>query len=342
MSVTIKDVARVADVSISTVSNVLNGKRKSFNAETHERVIQAVQQLGYHPNRIARSLVTKAAHVIGFCFGANTKTLYQSSYLVELLDGVMNVAEDAGYNIMLYTRLDDNADDRHINSFLDQSIDGLVIVAPAPNNPLPDRLAALGLPIILIGMEAPGSRFSYIDVDNVKGAEIALEHLWKLGHRRIAHIGGQEIQRSAQQRAQTYRQFMADHYQPIPPEWNVWTKFNYETGREAALQILSAPERPTAIFAANDHIALATVAVANERGLCVPEDLSIIGFDDIREAEMSQPSITTISQPIREISVKATQWLLENTNPLQTSLLQEVVSPELVVRQSTAPPSSKP
>lgn len=341
MSVTIKDVARVANVSISTVSNVLNGKRKSFNAETYERVMQAVQQLGYHPNRAARSLVTKATRVLGFCFGANTKTLYKSSYLVELLDGVMNVAEEAGYNIMLYTRLDYNADDRYTDSFLDQSIDGLVIVAPAPNNPLPAKLAAMGLPIILIGMDDPDSRLAYIDVDNVQGAKLALQHLWDMGHRRIAHIGGQEIQRSAQQRANTYRQFMADRNEPIPAGWEQWTHFNYETGKLAAQKILASPEIPTAIFAANDHIALGVIDAANERGLCVPEDLSVVGFDDIREAEMANPAITTIRQPIRDISVKATLWLLENMDPFHLPLLQELVPPELIERQSVASPRSR-
>lgn len=341
MSITIKDVAREANVSISTVSNVLNGKRKSFNAETHERVMNAVAQLNYHPNRNARSLVTKAARVIGFCFGANTKTLYQSSYLVEVLDGMMNVAEEAGYNVMLYTRLDDNADDRYIDSFLDQSIDGLCIIAPAPENPLPQRLASVGLPVILIGMDKPDSRIAYIDIDNEKGTNIALEHLWELGHRRIAHIGGQKIQRSAQQRYNAYKRFMADHEEPIPADWEHWTIFNFETGKVAAHRLLCSSERPTAIFAANDHIALAVIDVAKEYGLRVPEDLSVIGFDDIREAELAQPSITTIRQPIRDIGVQATQWLLDSMTQFNVPLLQKRVEPTLIPRNSAAPPRPK-
>jgi DNA-binding LacI/PurR family transcriptional regulator len=341
MSITVKDVARVAGVSISTVSNVLNGKRSSYNAETHERVMQAVRQLDYHRNRMARSLVTKSSQVLGVCFGANTKALYQSAYVTEVLDGIMQAAEESDFNIMLYTRLPFNVDDRQMELILNKGIDGLCLIAPATRNTLPSQLHDIGFPLVLIGMEPLKDSMAWIDIDNAQGVTQALEHLYCLGHRRIAHISGSQIQRSGQQRHQAYLSFMESIGECVPADWNVSTEYNYESGLVAARLLLQSSEIPTAIVAANDHIALAVIDAASQRGIRIPDDLSLIGFDDIREAEYCRPRLTTVRQPMRQIGYNAGEWLIHSIKNEGTPLLRARVKPELIHRDSVAPPCTR-
>ncbi len=336
MPITIKDVARVAAVSVGTVSNVLNGREAQYNEETYQRVMQVVRDLDYHPNRHARSLARRASHVIGVSFAEQERSLSGNPYVADILDGMMQSASENSYNIALFTRLRSGEESRYLAQFLDRSIDGLCLIAPSLTNPLPNDLLLTHLPSIVVGADYPNTTISWIDVDNEEGARMAVEYLAEQGHARIAHLAGEKAQRSALLRYSGYCSTLAKYNLPNDPNFVYWCNYDKETGYRYAKRLLKREDRPTAIFAADDLIALGAMEAARELGLRVPEDVSLIGFDDIPKAQDSQPSLTTIQQPMREIGVRAAEWLISQASVRRGEPLQLLIKPTLIVRGSVS------
>jgi LacI family transcriptional regulator len=338
MAATIKDVAASAGVSIATVSNVLNGKHGEYADETRSRVIDAARRVGYHRNRVARSLVRRTSECLGVTFVDQNLSLGENYYLVEVLDGIVNAAYEQGYNVSLHTRLRPDLEAEQLPDLLDRRIDGLFLIAPHNDSPLIPRLAESALPFVVIGIERPGPAINWIDVDNGMGAAMAADHLLKLGHRRIAHIAGHPRQWAAQVRARSFRKQVeaaGGECRIIP-----CSRFDQGDARDAARKILGSSDRPTAIFAANDGMALGVLQAAAERGLRVPHDLSVIGFDDMREAASTEPALTTIRQPMGAMGRRAAEWLVARLKDESHPALAELAPPELIVRASTAAPAA--
>ena len=336
MSITIKDVAREVGVSLGTVSNVLNGRNAQYNEETYQRVMQVVRELDYHPNRHARSLARRTAQVIGVSFAEQERSLSGNPYVADILDGMMQSASENGYNLTLFTCLPSGKESRYLTQFLDRSIDGLCLIAPALLNPLPKDLLLTHLPAIVVGADYPETAISWIDVNNEEGARVAMEYLVEHGHTRIAHLAGEPVQRSALLRHSGYCSILAKYNLTNDPSFVHWCDYDKEKGYHYAKHLLKRSDRPTALFAADDLIALGALDAARELGLRVPEEVSVIGFDDIPKAQDAHPPLTTIRQPMREIGMRAAEWLIKQAAVKRVEPLQLLIKPSLVERGSVA------
>ena len=337
LRVTVKDVARQAGVSVGTVSNVLNHKEGEFAPETRERVLQAVKELKYRPNQVARSLVRRESRAIGITYVGWGPELSDNPYLVDVLDGVVAGAAEARYNLVLYTRTPPGYEEEHLRHFTDGRIDALCVIDAGEASPLLPMLAAAAFPFIVIGVEEPLPGVNWIDVDNRAGATLAVQRLLTAGHRRIVHLGGARTQRSAQYRAGAFCRTMRRHGLSARLSDVIWCDFDRREGREAALRLLTSDRRPTAFFAADDQIALGVMDAARSLGLRVPDDLSVIGFDDSRDASFAEPPLTTVRQPVRAIGEMAARWLIQHLQSASCEPLQCRVQPTLIERSTVGP-----
>ncbi len=339
MPITIKDVAKSAGVSIGTVSNVFNNHPSGYREDTRERVIEAAQKLGYHPNRIARNLVRRRASALGVGFVQASHSLGNNPYLSEVMDGLMTAAREHGYHLMLYLRIPPEDSRRELSMFLDRSIDGLCMVAPDEGLPILCSIAETRLPLVVIGAENPYPGAAWIDVDNAAGIEMSIDYLYKAGHRKIAHLAGPYKQRSARIREDAYKTAMSERGLPIPETYITRSGYEVEGAYEAAFPLLSQRDRPTAICAASDEIALGALSAARKLGISVPGQLSLVGFDDIRESRYITPTLTTVKQPTKQIGYCAAKWLIQSLSDASLPNLQERVAPVLIERDSVAPPA---
>lgn len=328
----IRDVARLAGVSYQTVSRVINNSPQ-LRPETAARVRSAIAELKFVPNQAARALATSRTRLIGV-LGPRTTTHGVSA----MVQAVESVARRAGYRLTL-TNLGTNAPDdvrASIDHLVQQSIEGLVVVAPQTRViPILEELK-LPVPVRIVsstGSAMPTSSFN----DQVSGARAAVRHLAELGHSRILHIAGPRDWLEADHRMRGYLAEMdAQDLSPRPPVLGDWTaQFGFEAGIE-----LLRTEDATAVFAGNDHMALGFMHAVRALGRSVPEDISVVGFDDVPEAAHLWPPLTTVRQDFTGIGQRAMWDLLDD---LGVSHDGEVV-PEpdhlrFIVRSSTAPPS---
>ena len=326
--VTISDVARAAGVSVPTVSKVVNGRYGVAEA-TSKRVLDVVEALGYETSLVASSLRRRRTNVIGILVAEF------ESFSVELLKGISAAATGTGYELLAYSGLVAGTshagwERKSLSRLAGTLIDGAIIVTPTMLMP------TTSIPVVAIDPHTGPGGPSTIDSDNVGGARVATQHLIDLGHRRIAHIRGRSDLASAELRETGYRESLAEAGIPFDPELVRDGGYKAALTAGAARELLTRPDRPTAVFAANDMSALGVMKVASELGLRVPEDLSVIGFDDIPEAARSMPPLTTMAQPLNDLGAQALHMLIElldgNDVPSHVQL-----PAELIVRASTGP-----
>lgn len=325
---TITDVARAAGVSVATVSKVING-RDGVAPGTFTRVMGVVADLGYETSLVASSLRRRRTNVIGILVAEF------ESFSVELLKGVSTAASGTGYELLAYSGL--VADKSHpgwerrsLSRLAGTLIDGAIVVTPTMLMP------TTSIPVVAIDPHSGPGGPSTIDSDNVGGARGATRYLIELGHRRIAHIRGRSDLASAQLREAGYRESLEEAGIPFDPALVQDGGYQAALTAEAARELLTRPDRPTAVFAANDMSALGVIAVARELGLRVPEDLSVIGFDDIPEAASSTPPLTTVAQPLHDLGAQALRMLIELLDGHEVPGHVQLPA-ELVIRASTGP-----
>ena len=326
--VTISDVARAAGVSIPTVSKVVNG-RYGVAPATSKRVLDVVEALGYETSLVASSLRRRRTGVIGILVAEF------ESFSVELLKGASAASAEAGYELLAYSGLVSGSNPagwerRSLSRLAGTLIDGAIIVTPTVLMP------TTSIPVVAIDPHTGHGGPSTIDSDNLGGARVATQHLIELGHRRIAHVRGRSDLASAQLRETGYRESLA--VAGIAFDASLVVDGGYQTAQtvEAARSLLTRDDRPTAVFAANDMSALGVLQAAREQGLRVPEDLSVIGFDDIPEARSSTPPLTTLAQPLQDIGAQALRMLIELLDGHDVPSRVHLPA-ELVVRGSTGP-----
>lgn len=341
---TIHDVARLAGVSIKTVSRVLNGEPKASPA-TRERVKAAVLQLNYSPNLSARSLSAARNFMIAFVFGTypeNTVQLLTHEYVAGLQVGAVTAAQAAGFHLLMepLDLTSPGFTERAARLIAMPAVDGFIIMPGLADDP---RLLAVleqrpGLYVrVSPGVEVP-SLPAMVRIDDDKAARDMTRYLLGLGHRRIGFIGGRRGFGSAELRQQAFKEEMekANCYDPALV---VDGDYTMESGQAAGERLLSASLRPTAIFAANDSMALGVLAQAHRRGVRVPDDLSVAGIDDIRMASSVWPSLTTVRQPIMAMGAAAANHIIASTRSGARPAALPYFAHELVVRESTAPPA---
>jgi len=330
---TIKDVALRAGVSFKTVSRVLNGEPHVREA-LKDRITAAVAELGYRPNVAARGLIGAPSRLIGFLFDNPN-----FGYVAEAELGTLLGCREAGYFVAVES-LDNSAHaGRQIEQILSSlRVDGLILTPPISDNP--EAIAAierLGVRYVLISPQADITGAASIRVDDEDGAWTLTRRLLDLGHRRIGFVEGPPDHGASHLRLQGYRRAMAEGGGAQDPDLVVPGAFTLDSGLHAGRALLALPGRPTAIFASNDQMAFGVIAAARERGLEIPGDLSVAGFDDTRSARMSSPPLTTVRQPIADMCSAAVGMLIAAASgDLEPSRALSMAT-ELVERGSTAP-----
>jgi DNA-binding LacI/PurR family transcriptional regulator len=329
---TMREVADLAGVSVQTVSHVVN-KTGSIGADTRDRVAQIIERVNFRPNLIARSMRTRETGLIGILVLDIT-----SPVLCTIASEIEGVAYARGHKVLLYdARHDARLLGELLEQFADQLVDGLIVVnAIDRGNTLP-WLKASTIPTVLVDC-LPNPTVASVAMDNERGAYIATVHLIELGHERIAHIAGDLALEVARQRLVGYARALADHglqanERVVSPDSDRW---NYRSGYVAMKELLARPPMPSAVFIAADQMAIGAQRALAEAGLEVPDDVSLVGFDDIEAASYAWPPLTTIRQPLTEIGARAFDLLSELlTGAVDPVKAQVTLQPELVVRGST-------
>ncbi len=347
-SVTIYDVAAHAGVSIKTVSRVMNDE-PNVRPGTRDKVVASAEALGYHPNLSARSLAGSRSFVIAaFVDAALTMDHWRSErgtdYLTRIQLGATTQCRQAGYHFMV--ELIDHQTPRvrqEVKSLLAAlKPDGVILTPPSSDDEIVlELLQESGTPYARLGPEREGGRGLRLRMDDRAAAAGMTEHLIGLGHRRIAFIVGEPRYGASRARREGFLEAMAAHHLPTPDAYILQGDFTFQSGMEAARALLALRERPTAIFASNDDMALGCLNALGEAGLSTPEDVSVAGFDDSSGARFSRPQLTTLRQPLVEMATIAAQRLISGEVPADCDEDAVLGLPpfELVCRRSTAAPA---
>jgi DNA-binding LacI/PurR family transcriptional regulator len=331
------DVAKLAGVSHQTVSRVLNDA-DHVRPATRDRVRHAMAMLEYQPNSVARALVTGRSRTLGVV--SFDTTLYGPA---STLLGIERAAHEHGYfvSIVSMTTLDRASMGSAIERLHRQGVDGILIIAPLVE--AVQALPGLGAEVPVVALEAgPEQQLPVVDVDQEAGARAATEHLLALGHATVHHIAGPTSFLESRQRLRGWRASLeaagARVVAPLVGDWSA--RSGYELGRELLDGSGAAGPAPTAVFVANDQMALGLLRAAHESGCTLPQDLSVVGFDDIPEAAYFTPPLTTVRQDFAEVGQRALHLMLQRIADPAGPSTHETVPPELVLRASTGAPAS--
>ncbi|MFB9685133.1 LacI family DNA-binding transcriptional regulator [Amycolatopsis plumensis] len=326
--VTIRDVAARAGVSVATVSKVIN-ERYGVSAATLARVRAVIEELGYEASLVAQSLRNHRTNVIGILVAD------LEPFSTELLKGAADAIRGSGFELVVYSAGGRTGDPlgwekRYLSRLSGTLVDGAVLVTPTVSLDV-----VPGTPVVAVDPHTGPSHLPTIDSDNLRGAQLATEHLLDLGHRRIAFLAGRPDLQSAELRKTGYlRALTAAGITPDEDLIRIGA-YDPEVSAASAHALLTGPDRPTAVFAANDISAIATVDAARELGLAVPDDLSVVGFDNVPESALCSPPLTTVDQPIREMGHRAIRMLIALINGDEVERTHVTLDTGLVVRRST-------
>lgn len=327
---TIKDVAKSAGVSIATVSRVLNG---SSNVKTATKIAvqQTIEELNYHPNALARGLQKKQSKTIGVLFPDAT-----SYYFAEIIRGINNSVQQSGYKIMV-SSAHDAADEA--NAFLSlwksQQVSGLIVMMPSTHNVNLINSSQRKIPLILLNTAITDGADITIKIDNYSGAMEITRHLINHGHKEIGFIHGAPNNHDSEERYRGYCDALKLAGLTTSSYREFHGNFTENSGYRAALSLLNHREKPSAIFAANDSMAIGAIEAARQLSLKVPQDVALVGFDDISTARYINPPLTTMNVPVLEIGELAGNHLIDRLANNQQANPQNIVVPtRLVVRES--------
>jgi DNA-binding LacI/PurR family transcriptional regulator len=337
---TIRDVAHEAGVSIQTVSNVIHGK-PSVRPETQARVLDAIERLQYHPNRVAQGLRKRTSHTIGFLLSdPNPRSLTDPMH-AEVIAGICDYARIQKYSLLIDTPVVDGdvSAERFLQLFRGQQIDAAVITLSGMvgrHDHLLERLVAAGVPFALLEQEIAGEHVYAVRSANYEGAFAATEHLIAAGHRRIAFIDSLQMWPAVELRLCGYAAAMKEHglgrnlVTSSSPDWTA------QGGAAAMDRLLDSPPmpRPTAVLAGNDILAVGALSTIRRRGLRIPADVAIIGFDDFEFTRYVDPTLTTVRLPAYEMGRRAAELLINHLTGKPAAERQIVLPTELIVRQS--------
>lgn len=330
--VSIKDIAAVAGVSHSTVSRAL-GKSPLVKHETAENIRRIAQEMGYRVSAIARGLVTNRTKTIGVVV-----TTIADPFVAEVVSGIEEMANEHGYSVFLANSgADPSREVKMVHSFEEQRIDGIVITASRVGALYVPILSEMRVPIVLLNNQHPGEFVHSVMIANVEASREAIRHLIGLGHRRIAYLGDQFGYQSDTERFAGYREALAQADVPFQPELVVHGDGRPEGAARAMEKLLALPQLPTAVFCYNDMSALGALKCIRLSGRRVPEDVSLVGFDDLFLAQYTEPPLTTVRQPKQLMGRLAMETLLTLLSGAKSEENIKVPG-ELVVRQSTGPP----
>jgi len=332
---TMRDVAVAVGVSIQTISAVINDK-PDITPQTRQRVMDAIQQLGYRPDRVARGLRTGKSH---------TLALIVSDIANPSFSTIASTAEDyaqaRGYYLTVHNTHDDPLREaKYVQTAAERGIDGVILVSAEDRMDSSIVLKDADIPFVAIDRIPEGYTGLSVTLDNMKAGRLATQHLLDLGHTRIAHISGPLRLRLARERLAGLEATLQEYGLSLQAEWLCEGNWYCQEGYKAMQNMLRSSPLPTAVFAANDRMAIGAIQAIYEAGLRVPEDISVIGLDDIEVSAYHIPALTTIRQPFSLLATQAIQILLDVIEGNQPEVSANLIEPILIERASTAPPAA--
>ncbi|OMF38846.1 LacI family transcriptional regulator [Paenibacillus sp. FSL H8-0548] len=337
-TITIYDIAREADVSVSTVSRVLNGTAP-VKVSTRERIMQVIEKHQFQPNALARSLTKKETGTIAMILPDITNPFFP-----EVFWGAENKAREKGYTFFLCNTAGDySRESEYLSILREKRVEGIIFLGGRIN--LTNCPAELQkevvevdnhIPIVLVNGNLPKSGLHRIYTDEAEGAAIATQHLIDLGHRDIAFIGGLEFMSTTSQKVKAVRKKLTEYQLSLRKEWLLYGEFSVRAGRDLMSKLLEGEQRPSAVLCVNDFTAIGAIKAALEHGLRIPQDISIVGFDDSPLSTAVIPELTTVTQNTNDLGSLAVETIHQIVNGNKTKR-NMVLQPELVIRQSTGP-----
>ena len=333
---TIYDVAQKAGVSISTVSRVLNNNPNVLD-ETRQKVLKVIAELNFKPNPIARGLVVKQTNLIEVFFSwAGYEFGFNSPWYAGILDGINQVVQENQYGILINTIAGVFDPQEVYRRVFHNAVDGVLMVSPYLEEKEVAQLMENRVPVVLIGYRTMNPHLDFVDSDNMQAAGMVVDHLVKLGHKKIAIITGQQkTSRNASDRLTGFKLAMHRHGLVIPDDYIIEGDFLTDSGEVCMKRLLGLPDRPTAVFACNDLMALGALKAMEKAKVKVGKDIALVGFDDIIEASTPPVSLTTVRQDYRTISVEAARILLQKIQtPEHWRPKQMLIPTQLIVRTS--------
>jgi DNA-binding LacI/PurR family transcriptional regulator len=336
---TIYDVARRANVSTTTVSKVLSNT-PYVSARTKERILEAMRELQYAPSLAARGLTGNRTYVLGLVVPYDPDYLFGDPHLLEVIRGVEATANDYDYNLLLSVARKSDQRSAYTRLLRTGYMDGAITVETFEGDEAAKLLEERGLSRVSVGYREGSHPINTVHANDYLGAYEAVNHLLSLGHRRVGIVSGPpHFMGAMEERLRGARDALATYQLELDPALITYGDFTVESGYRAAVALLEATHRPTAIFAMNDRMGAGVMRRARENGLNLPTDLSLIGFDDVPLTTLIEPPLTTIRQPSYELGKVAAQKLFELINNDLEQFEPIVLPVELIIRGSTAPPT---
>lgn len=329
---TLEDIAKLVGVHRSTVSRVINGSPK-VSPEVRDRVLKAIRETGYQPNAAARTLASQRSWMIGLVLPRSVSVFFTDPYFPQLTQGIAFGCNNHDYTLCLFL-VGNKEDEEKILPRLSRRgmLDGILIQSGTPDDILIDQLNASSIPSAMIGRPNEPEGLSYIDVDNVRAAELATDHLINIGYHRIATITGPKGSTVTADRIEGYQKALKKSGRSIEKALIAQGDFSEVSGYNAMKVLLA--KQPDAVFAASDIMAAGAIRAVKEVGLKIPEDIAFVGFDDIPLGTLTTVSLTTIRQPILKFGVRAVELLIDLIENGTTPPQQIIMDAELIIRDS--------
>jgi LacI family transcriptional regulator len=326
---TMKEVAKLAGVSVATVSRVLNNK-PNVSPELRSKVLEAVQELNYQRNRVARSLRVRTSQIIGLIISD-----IQNPFFTSVVRGVEDVAYDHGYTLLLCNSDEDPAKERlYIDTMLAERVAGVIVSPVAEVDNYSSVPLRAGVPIVAMDRRMRDLDVDTVVVNNVEGAYRAVSHLIELGNHRIGFIGGPSQTTTGKERQEGYKRALAEHGIKLDQGLIRIGDFKQDSGYQRACELLEMDDPPMAIFAANNLMTLGALNAIHEKGLNIPRDIAIVGFDDMAWAPSLNPPLTAVAQPTYELGCTAADLLLQRIADKGREIVEMKLEPILIIRDS--------
>ncbi|QRN84027.1 LacI family DNA-binding transcriptional regulator [Chloroflexota bacterium] len=329
MAITLEEIAKLSNVSRATVSRVINGE-SNVREETRQRVLDVIESVNFQPNLAARSLAAGRTNVIGLVIPAGIAAIFSDPWFPQVVNGISMACNSKGYSVMLWLA-EPEYERQMITRILHSGLlDGVIVSSMSINDPIIKALHLSKMPFVLIGRH-PTLDIVHVDVDNYTGGYDATKHLISLGNKKIATISGPQNLIAGYDRFQGYKQALEDNGLSVDSELVIEGDFSEVSGYEGGLELIK--HHPDAIFVSNDTMALGTLRAMREMKINVPDDIAIVGFDDIPNAISSPIPLTTVRQPSQKMGRAAVNALLDLINN-KSNHQNKIFSTELIIRES--------
>ncbi|MBM7660748.1 DNA-binding LacI/PurR family transcriptional regulator [Bacillus mesophilus] len=335
LSITIKDVAKLANVAPSTVSRVI-ADHPNISGETKERVREAMKELGYHPNFIARSLASNSTQSIGLVMPSSADKALQNPFFPEVIRGISKGAHEKKYSLHISTGESlEEIFDGVVQMVQGRRVDGIILLYSRFNDKIIDYLLDQSFPFVVIGKPYKYKKeITYVDNDNVQASIDVTEYLIKLGHKRVAFVGGSLNLVVTIDRLQGFKHAILSNNLPYRDEYVKHVEFLKEGGREAITELLSLEKPPTALVVMDDLMALGVLNKLDEMGKAVPDDISVVGFNNVLLTEISRPPLTSVDINIFQLGYQAAKSLIDQTENQNQPVKRIMIPHNLVIRES--------